>query len=173
MLNEKLERRLEVYINNIDIRGRNVGGWIELPYYDLEEQLQELGVDTDREYMIYDIDNYIGLNLNDYMGYYIDLAGLNELMETVADMEDSTFIDFKILADYHGVKDALEIIEKEDYYIIHDITNIYDLSYRLMEDYYPDIPEEVKTYIDHRKMVKENVEEYNSARGYAIVYSDL
>lgn len=131
--------------------GELVGMWLPLPASpeQLEKALDKIGInDKYEEYFITDFETEYHIGV----GEYSDLKALNEQAQKMAAL-DKCEKDILIgLLDNYTFDEAMEIIEKHDYYYYPGCDDMVDVAIMNMEetgDIYS-IPERLREYFDYQ-----------------------
>lgn len=163
---------LNLYIANLGkyVEGYLVGDWISLPYS--EDELNELfvkiglgqyingeyvhGLEVDggiyEEYAIHDVETDIE-DLYNEIKEYSSISNLNDIAESINGFNDHDQKKINALLEWGVCDDIFQAIEKiDDYNLMEDIENEFDLGYYWIEEsgcY--DIPSFLQGYIDYEK----------------------
>ena len=134
---------IRMFITNLGKynEGELVGKWVDLPCYDLEDQLLEIGVSDEpdefgnmyEEWFVTDYETDIpGLDLS---SEYPNIDELNELAETVQDWdEDDELLALGAYLDNgYDIDDAIRHVEDRDYIIYTDCYNMRDVAMAYVE----------------------------------------
>lgn len=141
--------------------GALVGRWVKLPQDedDLQKIIDEInkeaeqikGVTDAEEVDIFDYET-------DIKGLYDELNGLNiyqmnELAEILENLTDDEIKEFTAILEVVGtLEDAIETFKNQDYTVIHDVEDYYDLVYKYVELIGMEIPDYLINYIDYEKL---------------------
>lgn len=150
---------INIYLANLGKynEGELVGKWVGLPCEDLEKELRSIGVSDEpdkngiyyEEYFIADYETDIhGLKI----GEYENLDKLNELAEQVENLSEVEKIALcAFLENGRDFEEALDEIEKQNYYIYWDCDSMEDVAYEIIEsmDILRDVPDNIARYFDY------------------------
>ena len=159
--------------------GALVGRWVELPQD--EDGLQEIIDEINKEAeQIEGVTNAEEVDIFDYEtnieGLYDELNGLNiyqmnELAEILENLTDDEIKEFTAILEVVGtLEDAIETFQNQDYTVIHDVEDYYDLVYKYVELIGMEIPDYLINYIDYEKLGRDlTLNDWYITDGIAII----
>lgn len=145
---------MKIFLTNLGKynEGELIGEWLELPVSEeeIEETLEKIGINEEyEEYFITDYETDVeGLEI----GEYDSLEELNELAETIENMDDTEEKVFSAcLENGSSFEDALETVQNGDYRIYSNCYSMTDVAYEVVEEcgYLENVPETVARYFDY------------------------
>lgn len=150
---------INIYITNLGKynEGELIGKWVQLPCDDLEKELRSIGVSDEpdengeyyEEYFITDYETDIpGLKI----GEYDNLDELNEFAEWTEDLsEDEKIALHAFLENGSDFEEALDQIEKENYFIYWNCDSMSDVAGEVVENsgMLYGVPDNVARYFDY------------------------
>lgn len=140
---------MEIYLTNLGKynEGYLVGEWVHLPVSadDLKGVLDRIGINKEyEEFFITDYEcDYIKIHEFD------SLSSLNMIAEKMESLSSTEKILFEYFLNYEnlGVSEAIQELEKENYFYYEEIEDDYDLGLAVSEGW--TIPEYLASYIDY------------------------
>ena len=128
---------IKIFITNLGKynEGELVGKWIDLPCYDFEEQLEDIGGSNEpdengqyyEEWFVTDYETDIdGLEISEHP----DIDELNDIAETIEGWDDNDeILAFGACLDFgFDISQAISIVEDRDYMIFADCYNMTDVA---------------------------------------------
>ena len=145
---------MKIYLTNLGKynEGELVGEWVTLPATEeeLEAVFERIGINEEyEEYFITDYETDIdGLKI----GEYDNLEELNELAETLENMDENELeVVGVMLEDGCEFDEAIEKTENGDYRIYYNCNDMTDVAYQVIEEsgFLNNIPDTVARYFDY------------------------
>lgn len=144
---------LRIYLTNLGKynEGQLVGEWVELPVTkeELEKVFERIGINEEyEEYFITDYECDFGYQV----GEYENLESLNELAETLDELEEDEERVVKAAIEYgYTLDEAIETANNGDYRIYSNCNDMTDIAYQVVEEcgYLDKVPETVSRYFDY------------------------
>lgn len=135
--------------------GELVGKWIELPCYDLDAELESIGVKENsqyEEYFITDYENEVGYEVGEYESV-CDLNNLAEHLERIDNEGDTP----KLKAYLEVYSDDIEeAIRRLDYCTFYPGYTIQQVAEELVDNgCFGDIPASIVNYIDYDAIARD------------------
>lgn len=158
---------IKVFITNLAKynEGYLIGDWITLPLppEELDESIEEILMD-DEEYFITDYETELPMDIGEYTCVY----NLNELAEQLDYLNDHDLKKVKALLEWGAYRDLEDAIDNVDNYILYeDIDDERDLAWYVLGELYPDVPDNIKSYIDTKRFGRDlAMDGYISEYGY-------
>lgn len=144
----KEDAAISAYITNLGKynEGELIGEWVSFPVSDedLAAVMEDIGIDgvnyeetfnTDYEINIEGLTaSMLGFNC----GEYANIELLNQLAETLEGLDDSDLRKLSAVLEYEYIENIEDVITAaenlEDWYLVEDVTNDYDLGYYWVEE---------------------------------------
>lgn len=143
---------LRIYLTNLGKynEGELVGEWVELPATEeeLEAVMERIGINEEyEEYFITDYESDVpGVRV----GEYDNLDDLNEMAETLADLDDYDLeIIGAFLSEGYTLEEALD--QKDDVMVFSDCHDMTDVAYAYIEEtgMLDSVPDNIARYFDY------------------------
>lgn len=143
---------LRIYLTNLGKynEGELVGEWVELPATEeeLEVVMERIGINEEyEEYFITDYESDVpGVSV----GEYDNLDDLNEMAETLADLDDYDLeIIGAFLSEGYTLEEALD--GKDDVMVFSDCADMTDVAYAYIEEtgMLDSVPDSIARYFDY------------------------
>lgn len=142
---------IKIFLTNVGkyAEGELVGTWVNLPVDDnFESAKKEIGINGQyEEWFITDYEAPFEI------GEYDDIYELNELAETVQNMDENEQEVLDCLSRENGydAKEAIEIIENGDYTIYQDCVDMGEVAFQYLNEIgmIDELPEWAQDYFDY------------------------
>lgn len=145
---------LKIFLTNLGKynEGTLLGEWISLPISEEELEAVKERIGINEQYEEWFITDYETDITGVQVGEYDNLEELNELAETLEELDDSDKLAVQaMLLDGYKFNEAVEKASNGDYRIYNDCDSMTDVAYEVVEEcgYLSNVPDNVARYFDY------------------------
>lgn len=145
---------LNIFITNLGKynEGQLIGEWVSLPATkeELEAVYNRIGINEEYEEMF--ISDY-ETDMNYEVNEYDNIDELNEMMETISDLEESDLEALDaMMEEGYSFEEALEKVQNGDYAIYFECSDMEDVAMEIIEEsgMLANVPENIARYFDYK-----------------------
>lgn len=151
---QRYKSMLNIFITNLGKynEGQLIGEWVSLPVAkeELEKVYTRIGINAEYEEMF--ISDY-ETDMNYEVNEYDNIDELNEMMETIADLDESDIEALDaMMEEGYSFNEALDKVQNGDYSIYYDCHDMEDVAMEIIEScgMLDGVPENIARYFDYK-----------------------